>query len=163
TEPVAREFLGLAMPTHVTTAERRSLLAGGLGWMLDSMDVMLYSMVLARLMTDLGMSKTTAGYLNSLTLLSSALGGIAFGFLADRRDAGGCRHCDSLADARMASRFLCRPAAGHRGILGLAVRSGTGVVEVARFSRRRSCKNTPAARPSSERFDRDDDERLYDV
>ncbi len=84
TEPVAREFLGLALPTQVTSAERRSLLAGGLGWMLDSMDVMLYSMVLARLMTDLGMSKTTAGYLNSLTLLSSALGGIAFGFLADR-------------------------------------------------------------------------------
>jgi MFS family permease len=45
---------------------------------------MLYSMVLARLMTDLGMTKTTAGFLNSLTLLSSALGGIAFGFLADR-------------------------------------------------------------------------------
>jgi MFS family permease len=48
------------------------------------MDVMLYSLVLAHLMTDLGMTKVTAGYLNSLTLLSSAIGGIAFGFLADR-------------------------------------------------------------------------------
>lgn len=84
TEPVTREFLGLAMPANLSSAERRSLLAGGLGWMLDAMDVMLYSMVLTRLMSDLGMSKTTAGFLNSLTLLSSALGGIAFGFLADR-------------------------------------------------------------------------------
>src|SRR5215472_728509 len=84
TEPVRYEFLGLAMPSQVTTAERRSLIAGGLGWMLDSMDVMLYSMVLTTLMADLGMNKPTAGFLNSLTLLSSALGGIAFGFLADR-------------------------------------------------------------------------------
>src|SRR5579884_2660836 len=84
TEPLTYEFLGLKMPARISTAERQSLIAGSLGWMLDSMDVMLYSMVLARLMTDLGMTKSTAGFLNSLTLLSSALGGIAFGFLADR-------------------------------------------------------------------------------
>jgi MFS family permease len=58
--------------------------AGGLGWMLDAMDVMLYSLVLSHLMRDLGMGKGTAGALNSLTLLASALGGIAFGFVADR-------------------------------------------------------------------------------
>jgi MFS family permease len=58
--------------------------AGGLGWMLDAMDVMLYSMVLAHLMRDLGMDKATAGFLNSLTLLASAVGGLFFGFFADR-------------------------------------------------------------------------------
>jgi len=58
--------------------------AGGLGWMLDAMDVMLYSLVLSHLMRDLGMGKGTAGALNSLTLLASALGGIVFGFVADR-------------------------------------------------------------------------------
>ena len=68
----------------MTPAERRSLVAGGLGWMLDAMDVMLYSMVLAHLMRDLGMGKPTAGLLNSLTLLASAVGGLLFGFLADR-------------------------------------------------------------------------------
>jgi MFS family permease len=52
--------------------------------MLDAMDVMLYSLVLSHLMRDLGMGKGTAGALNSLTLLASALGGIAFGFVADR-------------------------------------------------------------------------------
>jgi MFS family permease len=83
--PVApRSFWGLAWPEQVTPAERRSLIAGGLGWLLDAMDVMLYSMVLAHLMRDLGMDKGTAGLLNSLTLLASALGGLLFGFVADR-------------------------------------------------------------------------------
>jgi MFS family permease len=79
-----RRILGFEWPAHVTDTERRSLVAGGLGWMLDAMDVMLYSMVLAHLMRDLGMDKATAGLLNSLTLLASAIGGLFFGILADR-------------------------------------------------------------------------------
>jgi MFS family permease len=80
-----RRLLGLLeWPERVTPAERRSLWAGGLGWMLDAMDVMLYSMVLAHLMRDLGMDKASGGLLNSLTLLASAIGGLLFGFLADR-------------------------------------------------------------------------------
>src|SRR5262245_39235017 len=80
-----RRLLGvLEWPERVTPAERRSLFAGGLGWMLDAMDVMLYSMVLAHLMRDLGMDKASGGLLNSLTLLASAIGGLLFGFLADR-------------------------------------------------------------------------------
>lgn len=79
-----RRILGLEWPETVTAAEKKSLIAGGLGWMLDAMDVMLYSMVLATLMTDIGMSKQTAGLLNSLTLVASAIGGLMFGFIADR-------------------------------------------------------------------------------
>src|SRR5690349_5186241 len=71
-------------PRDTSLAERKSLIAGGLGWMLDAMDVMLYSFVLARLMTDFGMTKATGGLLNSLTLGASAIGGFLFGFLADR-------------------------------------------------------------------------------
>jgi len=67
-----------------TTAQRRVLLAAGLGWMLDAFDVMLYSIVLATLMRAFGMSRTTAGLLNALTLAASALGGLLFGVLADR-------------------------------------------------------------------------------
>lgn len=52
--------------------------------MLDSMDVMLYSMVLAHLMRDLGMTEATGGLMASLTLASSAAGGVLFGILADR-------------------------------------------------------------------------------
>src|SRR5215467_12041377 len=71
-------------PRDISPAERKSLIAGGLGWMLDAMDVMLYSFVLARLMTEFGMTKSTGGLLNSLTLGASAIGGFLFGFLADR-------------------------------------------------------------------------------
>ena len=55
-----------------------------MGWLLDSFDVMLYALVLATLMADLGMSAATGGSLASLTLAASAVGGILFGVFADR-------------------------------------------------------------------------------
>lgn len=67
-----------------TPQGRRALVAGGLGWMLDSFDVMLYALVLAVLIKDLGISKDTAGLLGSITLIASAVGGLAFGIIADR-------------------------------------------------------------------------------
>lgn len=71
-------------PRDISPAERKSLIAGGLGWMLDAMDVMLYSLVLAYLIHEFGMGTRTAGLLNSLTLGASAIGGFFFGVLADR-------------------------------------------------------------------------------
>jgi len=65
-------------------SSRRALIAASLGWMLDSFDVMLYALVLAHLMSDLGMGKSTAGLMGSLTLAASAVGGIIFGVLADK-------------------------------------------------------------------------------
>ena len=80
-----RRILGfLAWPKRVSPPQKRSLVAGGLGWMLDGMDVMLYAMVLADLTVHFGMSKPEAGFLNSLTLGASAVGGLLFGFAADR-------------------------------------------------------------------------------
>jgi MFS family permease len=67
-----------------TPAERQTLFAGGLGWMLDAMDVMLYSLVLAYLITAFSMDTRVAGFLNSLTLVASAIGGLVFGLIADR-------------------------------------------------------------------------------
>jgi MFS family permease len=67
-----------------TPAERKSLFAGSLGWMLDAMDVMLYSLVLTYLIREFVMDTRTAGLLNSLTLIASAIGGFLFGLLADR-------------------------------------------------------------------------------
>jgi MFS family permease len=69
--------------SHITSAQRRTLLAAALGWMLDAFDAMLYALVLAHIMRDLGMSKAIAGLLNGLTLLASGIGGVAFGFIAD--------------------------------------------------------------------------------
>ena len=55
-----------------------------MGWLLDSFDVMLYALVLASLMTDLGMDTAVGGSLASLTLAASAVGGAVFGIFADR-------------------------------------------------------------------------------
>ena len=70
--------------SQVTSAQRRTLVAAALGWMLDAFDAMLYALVLAHVMRDLGMTKGTAGLLNGLTLLASGIGGVGFGFIADR-------------------------------------------------------------------------------
>src|SRR5580692_7658483 len=63
---------------------KKALVAASFGWMLDSFDVMLYSLVLASLMADLHLSKGTAGILGSVTLLAAAVGGLSFGIIADR-------------------------------------------------------------------------------
>jgi MFS family permease len=65
-------------------AAKRALAAASFGWMLDSFDVMLYALVLASLILDLGLSKQTAGVLGSITLLAAAAGGLVFGVIADR-------------------------------------------------------------------------------
>jgi MFS family permease len=72
-------FLRTATPT-----QRRSLLAASLGWMLDSMDVQIYALVLLDVMRDFGIDSGTGGLLASVTLLASAAGGFLFGVLADR-------------------------------------------------------------------------------
>jgi len=73
----------LQLIRQATPGQRRTLLAASMGWALDAFDAMLYSLVLALLMRDLGMSKTLAGSLGTLTLLASGVGGVLFGFLAD--------------------------------------------------------------------------------
>ena len=70
--------------SQTTVAQRRTLLAASLGWMLDAFDTMLYALVLTHIMRDLGMSKSTSGFLATLTLLASGIGGVLFGFIADR-------------------------------------------------------------------------------
>ncbi len=69
---------------QATSGQRRTLLAAALGWMLDAFDAMLYALVLAHIMRDFGMSKATAGLLYTLTLVASGVGGVLFGFIADR-------------------------------------------------------------------------------
>src|SRR5258708_27097614 len=67
-----------------TREQRRALIAASLGWMLDSMDFMSYSMVLAYLMRDFGMGKPAAGLLTTVAQIAAAAGGVTFGIIADR-------------------------------------------------------------------------------
>ena len=77
-------FRPLAWLKEGTPAARRALLGASLGWMFDAFDVMLYALVVSALLKDLSITTTVAGFLGSLTLLASGLGGILFGIVADR-------------------------------------------------------------------------------
>ena len=68
----------------VSASQWRTLLAAMLGWMLDAMDVMFYAFALTAIRAEFSLSAAAAGGLASVTLLTSAVGGIAFGVLADR-------------------------------------------------------------------------------
>jgi MFS family permease len=70
--------------SEVTSAQKRTLIAAALGWALDAFDVMLYSLVIAHVMTAFGISKSVAGWLGTFTLLASGIGGVLFGFIADK-------------------------------------------------------------------------------
>jgi MFS family permease len=70
--------------TQASPEQKRALLAASLGWMLDGMDVMLYAMVLGRVQHAMHLSAAMSGAMMSATLLSAAVGGIGFGWFADR-------------------------------------------------------------------------------
>jgi len=64
--------------------ERNTLLATFSGWMLDGMDVMVYSFVLPELMVLWHISRGQAGWLGTSALLLSSVGGWGAGLAADR-------------------------------------------------------------------------------
>src|SRR3954452_21583490 len=69
---------------EITRAQWRTLFAAQLGWMLDAMDVMLYSFALTRIRAEFQLSSAAAGALGAAPLVTSALGGMVFGWLSDR-------------------------------------------------------------------------------
>jgi MFS family permease len=70
--------------TSLNAKERSTLVATFAGWMLDGLDVMVYSFVLPSLIALWHISKGQAGALNSSTLVLSAVGGWLAGLIADK-------------------------------------------------------------------------------
>ena len=76
--------------SDVTSAQKRTLIAAALGWGLDGFDVLLYSMVQLRVMESLNIHptdihyKAISGLPTTFMLLASGIGGVLFGFIADR-------------------------------------------------------------------------------
>lgn len=64
--------------------QRRTLVAASLGWMLDSMDVMIYALVLGEVQREMRLTAAASGAMMSATLLAAAVGGLGFGWFADR-------------------------------------------------------------------------------
>src|SRR6185503_18941379 len=69
---------------ELKTGERRTLWSCFSGWALDGMDVQIYTFLIPTLTALWGMSKGDAGLLQTVALLTSALGGWITGMLADR-------------------------------------------------------------------------------
>lgn len=67
-----------------TPAQWRSLAAASLGWMFDSMDFMLYVMAIGRVQAYFHIDAAQAGLVATATLLTAAVGGLAFGVIADK-------------------------------------------------------------------------------
>ena len=70
--------------TQASADQKRTLVAASLGWMLDSMDVMLYALVLGQVQREMHLSAAVSGAMMSATLVSAAVGGLGFGWFADR-------------------------------------------------------------------------------
>jgi len=68
---------------HITSTQWHVLFAAQAGWMLDAMDVLLYTFALTTIQKEFQFDSATAGLLASATLLASAIGGILFGVIAD--------------------------------------------------------------------------------
>jgi MFS family permease len=69
---------------EITREQWRALIAAKCGWMLDAMDFMLYAMALGQLRNYFGFDDATAGLLGTVTLVLSGIGGLTFGYIADR-------------------------------------------------------------------------------
>src|SRR5688572_24265663 len=62
----------------------RALFAAQLGWMLDAMDFLLFTFALLPIQKEFGLTKTQVTIPIVVALIASAIGGIAFGRIADR-------------------------------------------------------------------------------
>jgi len=69
---------------EITRRQWRTLLAAQLGWMLDAMDVTLYGFALTAVKREFALTSAVAGALAAAPLVTSALGGMLFGWLSDR-------------------------------------------------------------------------------
>jgi MFS family permease len=64
--------------------QRKTFWACFMGWALDAMDVQLFAFVIPTLLAVWGMTKAEAGVISTAALVSSAIGGVIAGVLADR-------------------------------------------------------------------------------
>ncbi len=69
---------------QITSVERRTFWACFGGWAMDALDMQMFGLVIPALIAGWGVSKTDAGLISGLTLITSALGGWLGGALSDR-------------------------------------------------------------------------------
>lgn len=84
---VAQDMEGVSSKAwwrEVTRKEWNALGAGFFGFALDAFDVMVYAFALTTILKEWGLTPVEAGFLATVTLFSSAVGGIGAGAVADK-------------------------------------------------------------------------------
>jgi MFS family permease len=109
----------------ITREQWRVLAAAKLGWMLDSMDFMLYVVALNQLRSYFGFNDAMAGLLATVALVMSGVGGLTFGYIADRfgrtRALMGTIALFSIASLGAASSQSVMQLMFWRAVLGLGM------------------------------------------
>ncbi len=95
------------------------------GWLFDFYDLMLFSFLLVPIQRDLGLDAPALSLLLGVSLGATAVGGVAFGALADRY--GRKRVLSWTILVYSAGTFLCGFSAGFWGLLAARVVTGLGV------------------------------------
>ncbi|WP_263378130.1 MFS transporter [Granulicella paludicola] len=108
-----------------SATQRRALAAASLGWMLDSMDVMIYAMILPAVQKEMHLTSAMSGAMMSATLIAAAIGGIFFGWFADRmgrtRALNGSMLLYSIATMMCGFTHTAMALAACRVLLGLGM------------------------------------------
>jgi MFS family permease len=74
----------MAWHHEISREQWRVLFAAQFGWILDAMDVLFYSFALTAVRGEFHLSSAQAGALAAVPMLTSAAGGVLFGYLSDR-------------------------------------------------------------------------------
>jgi len=126
-DPAVSTAVAAAVPWYhtITREQWRVLLAAKFGWMLDAMDFMLYAMAVGQLRAYFGFDDGIAGVLGTATLVMSGVGGLMFGYVADRfgrtRALMGTIAIFSLASLGAATSMTVVQLLLWRAVLGLGM------------------------------------------
>jgi hypothetical protein len=148
----------------ITADQWRVLLAAKFGWMLDAMDFMLYAMAVGELRAYFGFDDGTAGLLGTATLVMSGIGGLLFGYVADRfgrtRALMATIAIFSLASLGAATSMTVLQLLLWRALLGIGMGSFDGKDPVGQFRNRGRHERNPRGARIYQAGGRDEVRRL---
>src|SRR5579871_3787866 len=84
TAMVVSEHHPTAWYAEMNARERNAFWACTGGWMLDAMDVQMFSFAIPAIVSVFAITKSDAGLISTATLVASAIGGWSAGALSDR-------------------------------------------------------------------------------
>lgn len=108
-----------------TKDQWRAFWSAYLGWVLDVMDLVIFSMVLSYIIEEWDTGRGAAGMIVSFTLIASAFGGMIFGYIADR--FGRTRAMVASILCYSIGTFLCGFSTGFVTLMAARIIVGLGV------------------------------------